>query len=335
MGFTYDSEGRMTGYGPFSYTLDSMGRPTGLTETGPGTIWVQNAQYGPGGEMKAMQYRTSGGAYYTENRTFSNRTRMILRQSGGSGLTGMNLQYVYTAGANNGQIAGTYDSLNGEEMNYTYDSLRRVVTAEVATSGGTYWGQSFGGGLGCAINPAGCIWGGGSSDVCSSNPFDASCGGGTVPIYPPGGTGGIGAGGGAGNGSTGFEPSGTAGMPNDGAFLRATWFVTDCAIRIGCVRDAAPGLGPVDAGSGTVDCAKKLAELVSPTATLVRRLAENASNPDAGHNRAIRQAANAVARHLKLVGSKSCIGLAGVAAALAAAQAALEVASPYLLVGLL
>jgi hypothetical protein len=118
----------MTGYGAFSYTLDSMGRPTGLTETGPGTVWVQNAAYGPGGEMKTMQYRTSGGAYYTENRTFNNRTQMIQQQVSGSGLTGMNLQYVYTSGANNGQIAQTYDSLNGEQMHYTYDSLKRLIT---------------------------------------------------------------------------------------------------------------------------------------------------------------------------------------------------------------
>ena len=103
MTFTYDTEGRATGYGPFSYTLDSMGRPTGLTESGPGTVWVQNAQYGPGGELKTMQYRTSTGAYYTESRTFNNRSQMIQQQTRGSGLTGMDLQYVYTTGANNGQ----------------------------------------------------------------------------------------------------------------------------------------------------------------------------------------------------------------------------------------
>jgi hypothetical protein len=47
------------------------------------------------------------GSLLHENRTFNNRTQMILQQSGASGLTGMKLQYVYWEGANNGQIAGT------------------------------------------------------------------------------------------------------------------------------------------------------------------------------------------------------------------------------------
>src|SRR5260370_33660516 len=29
-------------------------------------------------------------------------------------------------------------------MQYNYDSIKRLVTAEVTKSGGTYWGQSFG-----------------------------------------------------------------------------------------------------------------------------------------------------------------------------------------------
>ena len=72
-GYSWDNEGHMAGYGPFTYTLDALGRPTALTETTPGTVWVQNAAYGPGGEMKTMQFRTSAGAYYTENHTFNNR----------------------------------------------------------------------------------------------------------------------------------------------------------------------------------------------------------------------------------------------------------------------
>ena len=86
-GFTYNNEGSMTGYGPFVYSLDAMGRPAGLTEPGPGTVWVQNVGYGPGGEMKTMQYRTSGGAYYTENRSFNNRTQLKQLQTSAAGLT--------------------------------------------------------------------------------------------------------------------------------------------------------------------------------------------------------------------------------------------------------
>ena len=70
--YTYDNEGHMTSYGSqgfstFTYSLDSMGRPTGLTESGTGTTWVQNVAYGPAGETQTIQYRTSGGNYFNEN----------------------------------------------------------------------------------------------------------------------------------------------------------------------------------------------------------------------------------------------------------------------------
>jgi hypothetical protein len=48
MNYSWDSEGHMTGYGSFVYGLDAMGRPASLTESGPGTSWVQNGTYGPG-----------------------------------------------------------------------------------------------------------------------------------------------------------------------------------------------------------------------------------------------------------------------------------------------
>ena len=87
-GISYDNAGHTTGYvpygdqytgDPFSYTLDAMGRPTALTETNTGTVWVQNVVYGPGGEMDSMQYRTGtngGGPYYTENRGYNNDTQL-------------------------------------------------------------------------------------------------------------------------------------------------------------------------------------------------------------------------------------------------------------------
>jgi RHS repeat-associated protein len=142
--YSWDQEGHMTSYGPFVYGLDSMKRPVSLTETGPGTVWVRNAAYGPAGEMKGMEYRAGTGAYYTETRTFNKRTQMIQQQTSGSGLPGMNLQYVYTAGFNNGQIAQMNDLLTGEQVAYTYDSLARLAKAETVQAGGTQWGQSFG-----------------------------------------------------------------------------------------------------------------------------------------------------------------------------------------------
>ncbi len=139
--FTYDTEGHQTGYNNFVYSLDAMGRPTSLTEIGPGTIWVQNAAYGPGGEMQTMQYRSSSGIYFTENRTYNNRAQLKELISNRGVKPAIDLQYVYTAGANNGQISQMNDLLSGEQTVYNYDSLKRLTQAQASVS---LWGQSFG-----------------------------------------------------------------------------------------------------------------------------------------------------------------------------------------------
>ena len=59
-------------YNTFANTMDSMGRPATLTKTdqnGQNSTWAQNATYGPGGELKSLQYKTTGGVWYTENRS--------------------------------------------------------------------------------------------------------------------------------------------------------------------------------------------------------------------------------------------------------------------------
>jgi YD repeat-containing protein len=110
--FSYDTEGHQTGYNSFTYTLDAMGRPTGLTETGPGTVWAQNAAYGPSGEMQTMQYRSSAGSYFTENRTYNSRVQLIELASNLAGKPLTDLKYNYTAGVNNGQVASMTDLLS-------------------------------------------------------------------------------------------------------------------------------------------------------------------------------------------------------------------------------
>ena len=54
---------------------------------------------------------------------------------------GVSLQYTYSSSANNGKITSLYDTVSGETVSYTYDSLNRLSTA-AATSGGT-WSLSF------------------------------------------------------------------------------------------------------------------------------------------------------------------------------------------------
>ncbi len=118
-----------------------MGRPTALTETANGTVWAQNAAYGPGGEMKTMQYRTNTGTYYTENRTYNNRTQTIEIQGSGAPMRSLDLKYLFPAGANNGQASQMTDVISGEQVTYQYDSLKRLIQAQTVASG---WGQSFG-----------------------------------------------------------------------------------------------------------------------------------------------------------------------------------------------
>jgi RHS repeat-associated protein len=52
----------------------------------------------------------------------------------------MDMQYIYTAGQNNGRIVQAIDGVAGETVNYTYDALNRLATAG-ATNG--TWGQAF------------------------------------------------------------------------------------------------------------------------------------------------------------------------------------------------
>jgi RHS repeat-associated protein len=137
--YSYDNEGHTTGYNGFGYTLDAMGRPTGLTETYPGTVWVQNAGYGPGGEMQTMQY-LAGSGYVTETRSYNSRAQLKELKSAGGAIS-LDLQYVYNAGANNGQVAQMNDAVSGEQVTYQYDALKRLIQAQTTGSG---WGQSFG-----------------------------------------------------------------------------------------------------------------------------------------------------------------------------------------------
>ena len=52
----------------------------------------------------------------------------------------MDMQYVYAAGQNNGRITQSIDGVANETVNYTYDALNRLASAN-ATNG--IWGQGF------------------------------------------------------------------------------------------------------------------------------------------------------------------------------------------------
>jgi RHS repeat-associated protein len=149
--YTWDNEGRMTGinYGP-QYTLqyDANGRLGGMQEVvnGYGTP-VASASYGVAGEMTGLSY----GAYnpwtwsYSETRQYNSLLQMTRMTgtgtpNGSPPATVLDMQYVYTGGANNGRIVQATDWVAGETVTYGYDALNRLQTAG-ATNG--TWGQAF------------------------------------------------------------------------------------------------------------------------------------------------------------------------------------------------
>jgi RHS repeat-associated protein len=136
---TYPGDTPTSGAGPkYIYSFDGLGRPNKLTwDWAPPLDWVKNVQYGPAGQLIQMDVFLGGsGTYFTETRSYNNRLQVTQIQASSS----FNMQYVYSTTQNNGQITQAIDSVSGETVDYTYDSLNRLITA--ATTG-PQWGLSF------------------------------------------------------------------------------------------------------------------------------------------------------------------------------------------------
>jgi RHS repeat-associated protein len=138
--YTYDNEGKMTaqsyplGGGTYTYSFDSMGRPASLSD---GTANVASgAAYNTASQLTSLTYGT-GGTSWTESRTYNilgQMTRMTIPSI-------IDYEYTFSASANNGRITKYKDHITGEEVNYAYDSLNRLITASTT---GPEWGLSFG-----------------------------------------------------------------------------------------------------------------------------------------------------------------------------------------------
>jgi YD repeat-containing protein len=72
----------------------------------------------------------------SESRSYNAKKQLTALSS-----NGVSLQYNYSSSANNGKITSQYDTVSGETVAYTYDSLNRLYTA-AATTGGT-WSQTY------------------------------------------------------------------------------------------------------------------------------------------------------------------------------------------------
>lgn len=147
--YTYDSQGALTSLSyprlwpatppqnaTLNYTLDAMERPTGLTDDHNFTL-VSGVTYNAANQLLTATF-PSGAETWVYNSLFQLTQRTT---SGGV----MNMTYNYTAGANNGQIASSVDTVSGETVTYQYDSLKRLLSAS-STSGWTetYTNDGFG-----------------------------------------------------------------------------------------------------------------------------------------------------------------------------------------------
>jgi RHS repeat-associated protein len=93
---------------------------------------VASATYGIAGEMLGLNYFG-----VSEGRTYNTLLQMTRQTVPGM----MDMQYVYTAGADNGRVTSTIDGVMGETVNYTYDTVNRLTNAASTAPGG--WNQSY------------------------------------------------------------------------------------------------------------------------------------------------------------------------------------------------
>jgi RHS repeat-associated protein len=119
---SYSPSGYPNSLAFFSYTLDALERPTGMTDIANNT-WAAGVTY------NAANQPSFGG------RTYNNLFQ--LTQVG-------QMTYNYSATKNNGQIASSVDGATGETIAYQYDALKRLLSASGKNWGETYTYDGFG-----------------------------------------------------------------------------------------------------------------------------------------------------------------------------------------------
>jgi len=131
-----------------TYTLDSLERPTGLADNNNYT-WAANVQYNPANQITKATFPSG-----TETWMYNTLQQLTQRMTTNGSTTLMNMTYNYTAGANNGQIPSSKDTVTGETITYQYDSLKRLAKAYTGTWSDTYTYDGFGNLTGMSGNGA-------------------------------------------------------------------------------------------------------------------------------------------------------------------------------------
>jgi hypothetical protein len=120
--YTYDSQGVLTTIAPqgaptFTYGLDVMERPNGLTDS-TGYTWVLSTSVSYNAANQLLMATFPAGP-----QTWGYNSLLQMNQQTVNGLA---INYNYTPGADNGQLASVQDLVAGALINYTYDSLKAL-----------------------------------------------------------------------------------------------------------------------------------------------------------------------------------------------------------------
>jgi hypothetical protein len=158
--YTYGADGKLAtvlypdATIPYTYSYNQMDQPVGMTgpmlnDPGSPTEHARNVAYNAAGQVTSMQYLqgeeeyqgTYTPVYYTESRTYNVLQQLERQTTTGNAGVAADIEYLYPVSGNNGRITGRKNHVSGEQVNYGYDSLNRLIAASVAGSGG--WGQTF------------------------------------------------------------------------------------------------------------------------------------------------------------------------------------------------
>jgi RHS repeat-associated protein len=146
--YTYDTggEGKIlsvsypsttAGAGPkYTYSFDSMYRLAGMTDQNNNTD-VSGVAYNAANQLTAITY--FGTNEQRSDNTLNQLTNIAAYTTPGNWI--INKGYTYPSGTNIGKISSQTDGISGEVVQYTYDSLNRLLSASATSP--TAWGQTF------------------------------------------------------------------------------------------------------------------------------------------------------------------------------------------------
>jgi YD repeat-containing protein len=144
---TYNGMGMMTNYAYgtpgslYSYLISYDGAYRSVNLTGEGLALVDLVQYNAAGGITSFERRDATPGVVTNTYQYNSLYQMTNQTVVRGSTTLQNLTYTLSTTQNNGQLLSQTDALSGETVEYQYDALNRLLTAQ--TPGGGGWGLSF------------------------------------------------------------------------------------------------------------------------------------------------------------------------------------------------